>query len=123
MSESPLFPAYGDLSMLPARAKEDDFNQYLPAPQRKSTKGAIMRRLSLQWSRPLRFVGPVAVRLLLSIVPARVQTGNFEFNDSHFHLTNNVQEGPDIHDFLNMMGSKAGRVEQQGVQSLLLLNS
>ena len=47
--------------------------------------------------------------------PARAQTNNYEFNDSHFHLTNNVQEGPTIHDFLNMMGTKAGRVALFGV--------
>ena len=35
------------------------------------------------------------------------QTHNYEFNDP---LTNNVQEGPNIRDFLNMMGNKAGRV-------------
>jgi hypothetical protein len=43
------------------------------------------------------------------------QTINYEFNDSHFHLTNNVQEGPTIHDFLNMMGTKAGRVALFGM--------
>jgi hypothetical protein len=53
--------------------------------------------------------------LLMSVTPARAQTINFEFNDSHFHLTNNVQEGPNIRDFLNMMGSKAGRVALFGV--------
>jgi hypothetical protein len=30
-------------------------------------------------------------------------------------LTNNIQEGPDIHDFLNMMDDKAGRVAVFGV--------
>ena len=34
----------------------------------------------------------------------------FEVNDSHLHLTNYVQEGTDIHDFLNIMGTKVGRV-------------
>ena len=29
---------------------------------------------------------------------------NYEFNDSHIHLTNYCQEGPDIRDFLKMMG-------------------
>jgi hypothetical protein len=43
------------------------------------------------------------------------QTHNYEFNDPHFHLTNNVQEGPNIRDFLNMMGSKAGRVVLFGI--------
>jgi hypothetical protein len=39
----------------------------------------------------------------------------FDFNDSHFHLTNYVQEGTDIHDFLKIMGSKAGRVALFGI--------
>ena len=34
---------------------------------------------------------------------------NYDFNDSHIHLTNYVQEGPDIRDFLNMMGTTIGR--------------
>ena len=29
-------------------------------------------------------------------------------NDSHFHLTNYIQEGTDIHDFLKIMGDKVG---------------
>jgi len=31
------------------------------------------------------------------------------FNDSHLHLTNFVQEGTDIHDFMKVMGTKVGR--------------
>ncbi|KAA5538714.1 amidohydrolase family protein [Roseiconus nitratireducens] len=31
------------------------------------------------------------------------------FHDSHFHLTNYVQEGPDIRDFLQIMGDEVGR--------------
>ena len=30
---------------------------------------------------------------------AAAQTPAYDFNDSHFHLTNNIQEGPDIRDF------------------------
>ena len=33
----------------------------------------------------------------------------FEFNDSHFHLTNYIQEGTPIRDFLQIMGSTTGR--------------
>ena len=33
----------------------------------------------------------------------------YEFNDSHIHLTNYVQEGPDIRDYLKMMGSTIKR--------------
>src|SRR5215217_9758334 len=42
-------------------------------------------------------------------------TDNYLFNDSHFHLTNYVQEGIDIHDFLKIMGNKAGRVALFGI--------
>ena len=38
-----------------------------------------------------------------------------EFHDSHFHLTNYVQEGTDIHDFVEMMGSTIGRSAVFGI--------
>jgi hypothetical protein len=41
--------------------------------------------------------------------------GTFEVNDSHFHLTNYVQEGTNIHDFLKIMGTKVGRVALFGI--------
>src|SRR5579864_1612361 len=44
-----------------------------------------------------------------------LQGGQSEFNDSHFHLTNYIQQGTDIHDFLNMMGTKVGRVALFGI--------
>jgi hypothetical protein len=37
------------------------------------------------------------------------------FNDVHFHLTNYIQQGTDIHDFLRIMGNKAGRVALFGI--------
>lgn len=39
----------------------------------------------------------------------------FELNDSHFHLTNYIQEGTDIHRFLEIMGNKVGRVAIFGI--------
>ena len=39
----------------------------------------------------------------------------FEVNDSHFHLTNFIQEGTDIHKFLQIMGTKVGRVALFGI--------
>jgi predicted TIM-barrel fold metal-dependent hydrolase len=74
-----------------------------------------MGRFSTKRAQRLLFVGPIAALLLICVTPARAQTSNYEFNDSHFHLTNNVQEGPSIRDFLGMMGSKAGRVAVFGV--------
>ena len=39
----------------------------------------------------------------------------YELNDSHFHLTNYIQEGTDIHKFLEIMGTKVGRVALFGI--------
>jgi len=39
----------------------------------------------------------------------------YEVNDTHFHLTNYIQEGTDIHDFLKIMGTKVGRVALFGI--------
>src|SRR4029079_14849550 len=36
-------------------------------------------------------------------------------NDSHFHLTDYIQHGPDIHDFLKLMGDSVGRVALFGI--------
>jgi hypothetical protein len=48
---------------------------------------------------------------LLGLPAAAQQTAapDYVVNDDHFHLTNYVQEGTDIHDFLKIMGSKVGR--------------
>src|ERR1041385_4379371 len=39
----------------------------------------------------------------------------YEFNDTHFHLTNYIQEGTPIRDFLKIMGTKVGRVALFGI--------
>jgi hypothetical protein len=48
-------------------------------------------------------------------VSAQAPANDYLFNDSHFHLTNYIQEGIDIHDFLKIMGNKAGRVALFGI--------
>jgi hypothetical protein len=78
-------------------------------------KDVNMKVVCLQCAQRLLIVGLMAVFLFFSATPAHSQTNNYEFNDSHFHLTNNIQEGPGIHDFLNTMGSKAGRVALFGI--------
>jgi predicted TIM-barrel fold metal-dependent hydrolase len=40
---------------------------------------------------------------------------SYQFNDTHFHLTNYIQEGVDIHDFLRLMGNDVGRVALFGI--------
>jgi len=39
------------------------------------------------------------------------ESSDFLFHDAHFHLTNYIQEGADIKEFLEIMGDKVGRVE------------
>jgi hypothetical protein len=53
-----------------------------------------MRNCFMRCARRLLFFGPIAVLLPIGVTPAHAQTNGFEFNESHFHLTNNVQEGP-----------------------------
>ena len=49
--------------------------------------------------------------------PLRAQQAapEYKFNDSHFHLTNYVQEGTDIHAFVKMMGTTIGRSTLFGI--------
>ena len=76
--------------------------------------GYRMKTSLLQSAQRVLIVAPIALLFLVGL-PACSQTNNYEFNDSHFHLTNNIQEGPTIHEFLNMMGTKTGRVALFGV--------
>ena len=64
----------------------------------------------------------IAVIMLVGSLPvmaktasAAAQSNDYLFNDSHFHLTNYVQEGTDIRDFLKIMGGKVGRVALFGI--------
>ena len=40
---------------------------------------------------------------------------DYIFNDSHFHLTNYIQEGITVQDFLKIMGDKVGRSTLFGI--------
>ncbi len=58
----------------------------------------------------------VWVAVLLWAVSARAQPQAVPlFNDSHVHLTNYIQEGTDIRDFLRVMGDKVGRATLFGI--------
>ncbi len=61
-----------------------------------------------------------AVLLLASLDPLSAQNSpstqdRFEVNDEHFHLTNYIQEGLKLRDFLAIMGDKVGRVALFGI--------
>jgi hypothetical protein len=47
--------------------------------------------------------------------PSANEGAGYQLNDSHFHLTNYVQEGTDIHKFLEIMGTRVGRVALFGI--------
>ncbi|HWW77697.1 MAG TPA: amidohydrolase family protein [Pyrinomonadaceae bacterium] len=47
--------------------------------------------------------------------PGAARPGEYLFDDVHFHLTNYVQEGIGVHDFLTIMGDKAGRSTLFGI--------
>jgi hypothetical protein len=46
---------------------------------------------------------------------AQQNSNNDGFNDSHFHLTNYVQEGIDLQQFLTIMGSRVTRSTLFGI--------
>ena len=56
-----------------------------------------------------------ALALLGAFISAPAQSNDYLFNDSHFHLTNYIQEGTNIGDFLKIMGNKTGRVALFGI--------
>jgi predicted TIM-barrel fold metal-dependent hydrolase len=71
----------------------------------------------------LRLSGALSLLLLLIVqAPARAQSkasqptaNGAAFNDSHFHLTNYIQEGTDIRTVLQLMGSTVGRSTLFGI--------
>src|SRR6187549_280508 len=65
------------------------------------------------------YAGAVLVAVAAAGGTAGSQAGrpatNSDFADSHFHLTNYVQEGTDIRDFLRIMGTRAVRSTLFGI--------
>jgi len=52
---------------------------------------------------------------VLAAAQTTARSSGYVVDDSHLHLTNYVQEGTDIHDFLKIMGDKVGRVALFGI--------
>jgi hypothetical protein len=61
----------------------------------------------------------LVIYFLFSVATSYGQSDAFSdsslFYDSHFHLTNYIQEGISVHDFLLVMGSKVGRSTLFGI--------
>lgn len=76
----------------------------------------MKHRLSFWRYQRIRLISIVGLLLVASCGLCFAQSSDqYEINDSHFHLTNYIQEGTDIHDFLKIMGTKVGRVALFGI--------
>jgi hypothetical protein len=79
----------------------------------------VMTETQTRWRRVTHRVTLFLLALALAwCVSTNAQTlpaGPYEFNDSHFHLTNYIQQGTDIRDFLAIMGTQVGRVALFGI--------
>ena len=76
----------------------------------------MSRRADRVGRRRRAFAAAVVALLAAAGVGAAEPTRpGFLFNDSHFHLTNYIQEGPTMQRFLEIMGDKVGRVAIFGI--------
>ena len=57
----------------------------------------------------------IASGMLCGASAACAADAEYLFNDSHFHLTNYVQQGTDIRDYMKIMGDKVGRSTLFGI--------
>ncbi len=78
------------------------------------------RRARRRWSAlalALILTGGAAAAATQPPAPGRATPAapDYAVNDDHFHLTNYIQEGTEIHDFLRIMGDKVGRVALFGI--------
>lgn len=61
----------------------------------------------------MKWITRLFIVLTFAVAPRGLAA--YDFNDSHFHLTNYVQEGTDIQEFVNMLGSTIGRSTLFGI--------
>ena len=70
-----------------------------------------MKVIRVRWTK-------IARMALLAVTPTlagAADADKYELDDSHVHLTNYVQQGPDVRDFLKVMGTKVGRAALFGI--------
>ncbi len=90
------------------------------APLAKGTEGTVGAVSSARPASDSPHVAPSAVQNTPPQgAPAQATalptTSGYLFNDVHVHLTNYVQEGPDVRTFLAVMGKKVGRAGLFGI--------
>jgi len=71
------------------------------------------------FSRPVAALGVVSLLALAALAPrpigAQGQGAGDEFYDAHFHLTNYIQQGISVRQFLQIMGTRVGRSTLFGI--------
>jgi hypothetical protein len=86
--------------------------------------GSLLKRVKFvktgrTWFQRRRAVCVLLAGVFFLFGPVRASSqspaSTYELNDVHLHLTNYVQQGIDIHDFLKTMGDKVGRVAIFGI--------
>ncbi len=68
----------------------------------------------MRWMRPL-VLAAVLVPAAAPVPMQNAPSGSDEFYDAHFHLTNYIQQGIDIRQFLQIMGTRVGRSTLFGI--------
>jgi hypothetical protein len=86
----------------------------MPKAQRNMTSQTFIRRAFILMTPVVIAVGAWMVRPAVGRAAPQAAAG-YEINDTHFHLTNYIQEGTNIHDFVKIMGTKVGRVALFGI--------
>jgi predicted TIM-barrel fold metal-dependent hydrolase len=61
------------------------------------------------------FTGTILFAFTAATAGAQQARDQYLCNDEHVHITNYIQEGTDIHVFLNLMGDKVGRAALFGI--------
>ena len=70
------------------------------------------RRRVLIW---LLIAGVTCTLVTVGAVNAARENDGYLFHDAHFHLTNYIQQGTDIRDFVKIMGKTVGRSTLFGI--------
>src|SRR4051812_43260538 len=117
---------------MPASRQEDLRNARTDSLQEnpKSTghpetanSGRAIAKAGGMWKRPVCNIALLSASSLFAIVLAlnyspiisQAAGTEYAFNDSHFHLTNYIQEGLSIRQLLSLMGTTTGRSTLFGI--------
>ena len=93
----------------------DQLGRAEPTMEPRSTVASILIKYRRASGGGAASVALLALLLVLGPSDARAGSDAYELHDSHFHLTNYIQEGIEIDDFLEIMGDKVGRAALFGI--------